>query len=80
MLSETTAAAAAPPLTGMGPAHPAIEVDDVEKSWAHLAREHAPVLIPLRRDEHDGSRRLGRTSFFVTDPDGLPVQVIGPPP
>jgi catechol 2,3-dioxygenase-like lactoylglutathione lyase family enzyme len=79
LLCETAAAAAAPPLTGMGPAHPAIEVDDVEESWARMEREHATVLIPIRRDEDEGSRRLGRTSFFVADPDGLPVQVIGPP-
>lgn len=79
LLRETAAAAAARPLTGMGPAHPAIEVDDVEESWARIAHKHATVLIPLRRDEHQGSRRLGRTSFFVTDPDGLPVQVIGSP-
>jgi catechol 2,3-dioxygenase-like lactoylglutathione lyase family enzyme len=79
LLRETAAAAAARPLTGMGPAHPAIQVDDVEQSWARMAGEHATVLIPLRRDEHEGSRRLGRSSFFVADPDGLPVQVIGPP-
>jgi catechol 2,3-dioxygenase-like lactoylglutathione lyase family enzyme len=79
LLRETAAAAAAPPLTGLGPAHPAIEVDDVEESWVRMEREQATVLIPPRRDEHEGSRRLGRTSFFLADPDGLPVQVIGPP-
>jgi catechol 2,3-dioxygenase-like lactoylglutathione lyase family enzyme len=78
LLRETAAAAASRPLVGMGPAHPAIEVDDVEQTWARMTRERATILIPLHRDEHEGSRRLGRTSFFVADPDGLPVQVIGP--
>jgi catechol 2,3-dioxygenase-like lactoylglutathione lyase family enzyme len=73
-----TAAATARPLTGMGPAHPAIAVDDVEETWTRFKREHEAVLISLRRDEHEGSRRFGRSSFFVADPDGLPVQVIGP--
>jgi catechol 2,3-dioxygenase-like lactoylglutathione lyase family enzyme len=79
ILRETATAAAARPLTEMGPAHPAIEVEDVEQTWAQMTREDARILIPLRRDEHEGSRRLGRSSFFVADPDGLPIQVIGPP-
>ena len=77
-LHQTAAAAAARPLTGIGPAHPAIAVDDVEETWTRCEHERATVLIPARRDEHEGSRRFGRSSFFVADPDGLPVQVIGP--
>jgi catechol 2,3-dioxygenase-like lactoylglutathione lyase family enzyme len=77
-LSETPAAAGASPRTGMGPAHPAVEVDDVGQTCERLAHEGATMLIPLRRDDHEGSRRFGRSSFFVADPDGLPVQVIGP--
>jgi catechol 2,3-dioxygenase-like lactoylglutathione lyase family enzyme len=78
LLSQTAASTAAPAATGMGPAHPAIEVADIEETWTRLEREHATILLPLRCDDHHGSRRLGRTSFFVADPDGLPVQVIGP--
>jgi catechol 2,3-dioxygenase-like lactoylglutathione lyase family enzyme len=79
ILRETATAAAARPLTEMGPAHPAIEVEDVEQTWSQMTREDARILIPVRRDEHEGSRRFGRSSFFVADPDGLPVQVIGSP-
>jgi len=77
-LRETAAAAAAQPLTGMGPTHPAIEVQNLEETEERLERDAATFLLPLRRDEHEGSRRFGRSSFFVADPDGLPVQVIGP--
>jgi len=78
-LRETAATAAmSAPLTGMGPVHGAIEVDDVAATGKRLENAGSPILIPLRRDDHDGSRRFGRSSLFVADPDGLPVQVIGP--
>jgi catechol 2,3-dioxygenase-like lactoylglutathione lyase family enzyme len=77
-LRETDAAAASNPMTGMGPAHPAIEVEDLEVARERFERDGATFLIPPRRDDHEGSRRFGRSSFFVADPDGLPVQVIEP--
>jgi catechol 2,3-dioxygenase-like lactoylglutathione lyase family enzyme len=79
-LRETAAAVDSDPLTGMGPAHPAIAVENLEETRECFERDGATFLIPPRRDDHDGSRRFGRWSFFVADPDGLPVQVIGPRP
>jgi catechol 2,3-dioxygenase-like lactoylglutathione lyase family enzyme len=48
-----------------------VEVDDVDAAYAEVLRRGAPVVYPLT-DEPWGVRR-----FFVEDPDGTVVNVLG---
>ena len=48
-----------------------VQVDDVDEAYAAAVREHAEVVHPLT-DEPWGVRR-----FFVRDPDGHVINVLG---
>ncbi|MFC4912664.1 VOC family protein [Actinomadura gamaensis] len=56
-----------------GPVSPdlSVEVDDVDAAYAAVQRSGAEIVHPLR-DEEWGVRR-----FFVRDPDGRVVNVLG---
>lgn len=59
----------------VGTPHLSVQVTDVEARHARLAAEGAFAVSPLV-----SIPGTGRRSFYVTGPDGLPVELIDPPP
>lgn len=52
----------------LGLRHLAFTTDDVEATRAHFLKHNYPAEA-IRRDEY-----TGKTFFFVSDPDGLPIE------
>jgi catechol 2,3-dioxygenase-like lactoylglutathione lyase family enzyme len=56
----------------VGSPHLCVDVDDVEERHARLASEARHAISPLVRIGDTGLR-----SFYVADPDGVPVEFLG---
>jgi catechol 2,3-dioxygenase-like lactoylglutathione lyase family enzyme len=78
LIQWKTAGASPDRLSGLGPVHLGLEVDEIGSVDAR-ALLGSEMLMPLSRNEMAGSRGFGRSYFIVADPDGLPVQALQEP-